>query len=164
MKRIIILLLLFIITITGCKKEADINLEGIINISKETMRYVMSFEKYEGDTAKDTTMEIKNETLTNSSATIIIKDFSGKDYIYDNSFSICKIIDNYCIYLKSKFAGGVIDLIAYMVYENNPIELEINWEETYGKLKPGEYKLIKSTSLRDSYKEKMIFSTDFTIE
>lgn len=40
------------------------------------------------------------------------------------------------------------------------VEMNINWTEQYGKLSPGEYRLVKSI---DDYGESKYFSTEFTI-
>lgn len=55
----------------------------------------------------------------------------------------------------------------YRVEENGKLEMEQKWEHSYGKLAPGEYKLVKTCfkSDRDSYKEpKDTVSVDFVIK
>ncbi len=87
MKKIFILMPLLIVIITGCRKEVE-------NIPRK---------KYEGDTAKNVTMTIKEGTLTNKSATVIIEDLNlnNKKDVYGISFDLCeKLVMNGFIYLQ----------------------------------------------------------------
>lgn len=91
-------------------------------------------------------IKIKEGTLTNTGATIIITDTTDKNYSYGEPFRIDKKENG-----KWKEAPKVIDDAffnepAYYPDENNEIVREINWEWIYGKLKPGTYRFVTDAS------------------
>ena len=83
-------------------------------------------------------MEIKEGTLTNTGATIIITDTTNKDYSYGEPYRIDK---------KEN----------YLLDENNEIVREVNWEWIYGELTPGTYRFVTDASSNE-------ISVEFTIE
>lgn len=88
-------------------------------------------------------MVIKEGTLTNTSATIIITDLSNYDNTYGAWFRIDKKVNG-----KWEEAPRLTDsndwhLIGYHVDKNNELELEENWSHIYGELESGEYRIVK---------------------
>ncbi|MCM1053617.1 MAG: hypothetical protein NC483_06570 [Ruminococcus sp.] len=147
MKKILILSLLLIAIITGCGKETNDNPRA----------------KYEGDTAENVTMRIKEGTLTDGSATVIIEDLNinNKENIYGKEYILYEKVGDEWFYM-TPIVKTAWELNEYHVNNDNLLEFEIDWEWLYGKLKPGEYKLTKgifSESERESYS----FSVDFAI-
>ena len=114
-----------------------------------------SNEKESGN-IKDITMSIKEDTLTSIGATIIIKDESKKNNTYGEFFRIDKKEKGKWKELKTVIKEYGFDEIAYSVNENNKLELEHNWEWLYGKLKKGQYRIVKKVN--DDY-----ISTEFNI-
>ena len=91
-------------------------------------------------------IKIKEGTLTNTGATIIITDTTDKNYSYGEPYRIDKKENG-----KWKEAPKVIDDAffnrpAYHPDENNEIIRKINWEWIYGKLKPGTYRFVTDAS------------------
>jgi transcriptional regulator with XRE-family HTH domain len=98
------------------------------------------------------TMYIKEKTLTNTSATIVIESNTEYDIMFGEPYKIEKfnyntneweslpIICNNCAFID----------IGYILEPNKPIEKKINWESMYGKLPKGEYRIVKD----------MIFTSD----
>ena len=91
-------------------------------------------------------IKIKEGTLTNTGATIIITDATNKNYSYGEPYRIDKKENG-----KWKEAPKVIDdaffnMPAYQPDENNEIVREINWEWIYGKLTPGTYRFVTNAS------------------
>lgn len=102
-------------------------------------------------------IKIKEGTLTNTGATIIITDTTDKNYSYGEPYRIDKKENG-----KWKEAPKVIDdaffnMPAYQPDENNEIVREINWEWIYGKLKPGTYRFVTNASDKN-------ISVEFVIE
>lgn len=92
-------------------------------------------------------MTIKEGTLTKSGATIVITDVSSRDNIYGEEYRIDKLVDGEWIQLDVIFEGNYAwTSIGYTVGEDNKLELDVNWEWLYGKLEPGEYRVVKDTS------------------
>ena len=89
-------------------------------------------------------MTIKKGTLTKTKATVIITDTSDRENIYGESYKIEKYENDKWSELKSKH-DMIFNDIGYMVDENNTLELDINWEYYYGKLKKGKYRIVKTT-------------------
>lgn len=156
MKKLVLILLL-IITITGCNSK---------EIRNENSNQPEEEKVYEGDTTSDIVMTIKEGTLTNHSATIIIKELSNKDYIYGygEDYSLCKKKGNNWIYVPIKLEGNVIiPDIGYGIIEQGLLEFDLNFITMWDELEPGEYKIVKSASLAGE-NVKYYFSTDFTID
>lgn len=107
------------------------------------------------------TMSIKDNSLTESQATVIITDNTGNDNTYSISFRLDKKVNNKWEKLKVINSDYGFNEIGYKVDENNKLELVQNWEHIYGKLDKGDYRLVKS--ILNSNK-KVYFSTEFTIK
>lgn len=129
MKHIILIALVCIgvvLGMTGCgkpKKEFDIGDKSDIKISQN-----------------DVTMTIKDGTLTNSGATLVLINNSDKSFQYGNPYEIeiKKEGEWHKINVELNFTMPVFQLSAR---ENK--EIEINWENGYGKLAKGTYRIIK---------------------
>ena len=106
--------------------------------------------------ASKVNMTIKKGTLTKTSATIVITDLNENKYSYSDDFKIEEKING-----KWKELETMEDfnstLPLYKVDNNNKLELTINWEDIYGQLKKGEYRIVKVASKyvqnNDSYFE-----------
>ena len=108
-------------------------------------------------------MEIKEGTLTNKEATIIITDTNKNHYQYGEPFRI-DIKENGKWKEVDLIGDAVFNLPAYNVDKNNKLELNQNWEHIYGELSPGEYRLVKSTCGDEGCYESKYFRVEFTIE
>ena len=110
------------------------------------------------------TMEIKNNTLTNTGATVVITDLSNRKNIYGTPYRIDKFEDNRWKKLKLITSDPVVwTTIVYYVDENKKLEFDINWERLYGKLKKGKYRIVKETSTQGEGTEHYI-TAEFVIE
>ena len=129
MKHIILIALVcvgVVLGMTGCgksKKEFDIGNKSDIKISQN-----------------DVIMTIKEGTLTNKSATLVLTNNSDKNFQYGNTYEIEIKKDGewHKINVELNFTMPGFQLSAR---ENN--EIEINWENGYGKLEKGTYRIIK---------------------
>lgn len=85
-------------------------------------------------------MTIKEGTLTNKSATLILTNNSDKNFQYGTPYEIEIKKDGewHKINVELNFTMPAFQLSAR---ENN--EIEINWENGYGKLEKGTYRIIK---------------------
>ena len=112
--------------VTGCgkqKNELDIGDKSDIKVSQN-----------------DVIMTIKEGTLTNKSATLVLTNNSDKNFQYGNPYGIEIKKDGewHKINVKLDFTVPAFQLSAR---ENK--EIEINWENGYGKLEKGTYRIIK---------------------
>jgi hypothetical protein len=115
-----------VLGMTGCgkqKNEFDIGNKSDIKLSQN-----------------DVIMTIKEGTLTNKSATLILTNNSDKNFQYGTPYEIEIKKDGewHKINVELNFTMPAFQLSAR---ENR--EIEINWENGYGKLEKGIYRIIK---------------------
>ena len=88
--------------------------------------------------AENITMEIKEESLTNTSATVIITDLSGDESVdlTNKEFKIDYKKNGKWYRLESKIKNEVTVMTGENVVNDgdNTYTQEINWEKYYGKL------------------------------
>lgn len=152
MKKTILTILLcgvMVLGMTGCgkqKNEFDIGNKSDIKISQN-----------------DVIMTIKDGTLTNKSVTLILTNNSDRKIQYGSPYEI-EIKKNgewYKINAKLNFT-----LPLFILESKKKNEFKLNFEEGYGKLPSGTYRVIKKI---DKEKEDGLFdsfyvSTEFTIK
>lgn len=152
MKKVFLTILicgLMVLGITGCKNSKykfDVGKESNVQISQNGV-----------------SLSIKDGTLKNTGATLILTNNSDKDFQYGNPYEIEIKKDGkwYKINVQLNFT-----LPAFSLKANETKEFEIDWEYGYGKLAKGTYRIIKSI---DYEKEEGNFetfnvATEFTIE
>lgn len=115
-----------VLGMTGCgkqKNEFDIGNKSDIKISQN-----------------DVIMTIKEGTLTNKSATLVLTNNSGKNFQYGNPYEIEINKDGewHKINVELYFTLPIFELSA-----KESKEIELDWENSYGKLAKGTYRIIK---------------------
>ncbi len=129
MKKTILTILLcgvMVLGMTGCgkqKNEFDIGNKSDIKISQN-----------------DVIMTIKEGTLTNKSATLVLTNNSDKNFQYGNPYEIEIKKDGewHKINVELDF-----DMTAFPLSSKESKEIELDWENGYGKLAKGTYRIIK---------------------
>ena len=129
MKKTILTILLcgvMVLGMTGCgkqKNEFDIGNKSDIKISQN-----------------DVIMTIKEGTLTNKSATLILTNNSDKNFQYGTPYEIEIKKDGewHKINVELNF-----DMPAFQLLSKESKEIELDWENKYGKLAKGTYRIIK---------------------
>ena len=129
MKKTILTILLcgvMVFGMTGCgkqKNELDIGNKSNIKISQN-----------------DVIMTIKEGTLTNKSATLVLTNNSDKNFRYGNPYEIEIKKDGewHKINVELNF-----DIPAFQLPSKESKEIELNWENGYGNLATGTYRIIK---------------------
>ena len=129
MKKTILTILLcgvMVLGMTGCgkqKNEFDIGNKSDIKISQN-----------------DVIMTIKEGTLTNKSATLVLTNNSDKNFQYGNTYEIEIKKDGewHKINVELNF-----DMPAFPLLSKESKEIELDWENGYGKLAKGTYRIIK---------------------
>lgn len=111
---------------TGCgkkKNEFDIGNKSDIKISQN-----------------DVIMTIKEGTLTNKSATLVLTNNNDKNFQYGNPYEIEIKKDGewHKINVELNF-----DMPAFKLLSKESKEIELDWENEYGKLAKGTYRIIK---------------------
>ena len=129
MKKTILTILLcgvMVLGMTGCgkqKNEFDIGNKSDIKISQN-----------------DVIMTIKEGTLTNKSATLVLTNHSDKNFQYGSPYEIEIKKDGewHKINVELNF-----DMPAFQLLSKESKEIELDWENEYGKLAKGTYRIIK---------------------
>lgn len=129
MKKTILTILIcsiMVLELTGCgksKNELDIGSKSNIKISQN-----------------DVIMTIKEGTLTNKSATLVLTNNSDKNFEYGTPYEIVVKKDGewHKINVELDFTMPAFQLSAK---ESN--EIELDWEYGYGRLAEGTYRIIK---------------------
>lgn len=97
--------------------------------------------------AENITMKIKEGSLTNTGATVIITDLSGNENLdlISKEFKIDYKKNEKWYRLESKIKHEVTVMTGENVVDNkdNTYTQEINWERYYGKLGKGHYRIVK---------------------
>ena len=85
-------------------------------------------------------MTIKEGTLTNKSATLVLTNNSDKNFRYGNPYEIEIKKDGewHKINVELNF-----DIPAFQLPSKESKEIELNWENGYGNLATGTYRIIK---------------------
>ena len=129
MKKTILTILLcgvMVLGMTGCgkqKNEFDIGNKSNIKNSQN-----------------DVIMTLKEGTLTNKSATLVLTNNSDKNFQYGNPYEIEIKKDGewHKINVELNF-----DMPAFPLSSKESKEIELDWENGYGKLAKGTYRIIK---------------------
>lgn len=152
MKKTILTILVcgfMVLGLTGCgtnKNEFDIGKQSNIEIVE-----------------KGVSLTVKENTLTETGATLILKNDSDVDVQYGNPYEmeIKKDGEWHKINVELNFT-----LPAFVLKSKETKEWEFSWEEGYGKLATGEYRIIKSIDIEkeDGTFDTFYVSAEFTIE
>lgn len=106
---------------------------------------------------ENVSIEIKEGTLTATSATIIIKDSSKEKKTFGEAYRIDRKVNNTWKELDTIVDEYAFNLIGYQVNKNKEFELKVEWENLYGELPAGQYRLVKEV-------EGKYFSVEFIIK
>lgn len=109
------------------------------------------------------TLSIKDDTLKNTGATFILKNDSDMDVQYGDSYEIEIEKDSrwHKINVELNFNSP-----AYTLKTKTSEEIELKWENEYGKLAPGNYRILKSidTEMEDGTFNTFYVAAEFTIK
>lgn len=125
-------------------------------------------DKAELNEADGVSMTIEKDTLTRTSATVIISDYGKETNVYGEFYRIDKKENGEWKEVKKAHDDYGFNDMAYFVDEDGKLEFKCDWKYLYGKLENGEYRLVKYTfpNLDRAITDDDIsyFSVEFTIE
>lgn len=144
LKKILLgLILCCLVVLTACNKESNIY---------EASNIVV--------TDHDVSLLIKDGSLSNTQVTLVLENKSEQNLGYGEYYEI-EIKKNdawYSINVELTFLD-----ILYTMESNQSQELEINWEDSYGALSAGEYRILKKVMFMDDNFEEFYVAAEFTI-
>ncbi len=139
------------------------------NISGDNNIYVSKYKETINEVCNErindiegVSMKIKDDTLTKTSATIVITDTSTRRNTYGLSYYIEKYIDGKWTIMEPKIEM-IFNYPAYYVDKNHQLEFKIDWDTYYGSLDSGKYRIVKFFSDDGEAKEHKL-TAEFTIE
>ena len=88
-------------------------------------------------------MSLKEETLSPTGATIILKNLTDSDYTYGEAFVLQRIGNGNWTDVEIIIDNYAFNDIGYSLRGKETDEMEVNWEWLYGKLRPGDYRIVK---------------------
>ena len=106
-------------------------------------------------------MYIKNDTLKNNQATIVINDIGDEKHLFDGYYRIEKQENDKWIELNSLKEPNWQEM-KIKVLDSGDIEQDLNWKDYYGELPKGYYRIIKRFVIEDTNDTKEI-NTEFSI-
>ena len=110
----------------------------------------------------DVTLDIDKDTLTNTGVTVIITDNHTPHYSWGEEYTIQQNINGEWKNL-TPIRNMIVRAIACLLDNNNQYRHQINWENDYGKLSSGLYRIVKDIRNFDgSYIS--FYSNEFKIE
>lgn len=96
-------------------------------------------------------MQLKENTLSSTGLTMILKNQSNVDLQYGNPYSIEKYQNGY--WKTVELINDIsFTLPAYGLNKNESKELSIDWERGYGKLPNGKYRIVKDFDYEENEK------------
>lgn len=103
------------------------------------------------ETAKESTyhiekienVDIRTSNVSRTGATIVITDTNKNPYKHGLWYEIEKEENGKWYKLTTLIDNDITIAYGYLPDENNEVIFEINWEDIYGKLTPGNYRIIK---------------------
>ena len=147
MKKRIILIVLLLFVITGCNSnQFDIGEKSKIIVTK-----------------KDVILKVKEGSLKPTEATFILKNNSDVDIQYGVPYELEIKKDGvwHSINVEISFI-----LPAYILKAKEEREIKLNWENSYGVLAKGEYRMIKDYSVENDngYYDSFFVAVEFEIK
>ena len=148
MKKTILTILLcgiMVLVMAGCEKqknEFDIGDKSDIKIAKN-----------------DVIMTIKEGTLTNKSATLVLTNNSDNNIQYGNPYKIEIKKDGEWHKINVEL---YFNLSLFQLSANESKEIDLDWENGYGKLAKGTYRIIKEIDYE--YKEEKYETFNVAVE
>jgi hypothetical protein len=119
----------------------------------------------ESDTTEEISMKIKEGSLTNISATVVITDLSvdHETNVYGEWFEIQRLEERGWAEAEviAEYGYGFRDL-GYSV-RDNILEMDTEWEWLYGALPPGTYRIVKEVQGEGGIRIKDLYA-EFTLQ
>lgn len=94
--------------------------------------------------------------LSEIGATLIIRDINDEPYTYSEWYELEKYVDNKWVDVDPLVDDYFFNEMAYVPNKNGEVKFTMNWEERYGKLPLGSYRILKKANNE-------IFSIEFGV-
>ena len=119
MKKLTAILLILLLALAGCGKEAGIQPTG----------------------GSQVTMTVSQ--VTPAGAVVTIQDDNREPFVYGEWFRIEREKDGVWYEVKTKISNYGFNEIGWLTDESGELTMTVNWEWLYGKLPAGQYRILK---------------------
>lgn len=158
---IAIAILTIIVTIRNKVIRIDI-LENTIS-SNDTSTETQIEENYLNNTEEKVAIEILKNSVTPSGVTMILIDKNEEKYYWKNDYKVQKLENEKWDYVELVEDGTFLfDMTDCVFNENGQFKQSINWNDMYGNLSQGVYRIEKTISKIGEIKR--IYSNEFEIK
>lgn len=106
-------------------------------------------------------IEVLKDSISRKSATIVVTDTNEDSYGWGEDYKIEQKNDNDWKEIKPN-KNVIVKSIAYNRDRNNQITFKINWENNYGELEDGIYRIVKTVYDNNNYIK--LYSNEFEIK
>jgi len=104
---------------------------------------IINLEPVEVNKIENVTMTIKEGTLTNTGATVVITDTNTNKHTFDSEYRIDKKVNDVWVEAKRIDNNFAFKDLAWVAGDDNTITNNLNWEKLYGELEKGQYRIVK---------------------
>ncbi len=170
MKKILKIILVCILVILICvllgyivenkfiKKEDNADNSIITHtVENKNLNITILDDEYDNNLSNRTldkvSMTIKEGTLSKTGAIIIIKDENDSHYLYGEYYRIEKKENDEWKKLEIKDNNGTFNDVGIYPKKDGILEMTLDWEKMYGKLKKGDYRIVKEVDRNEIYAE-----------
>ncbi|AYC28993.1 immunoglobulin-like domain-containing protein [Paenisporosarcina cavernae] len=113
------------------------------------------------------TMEVKKDSISATGVTIVFENTTDEEYTYGEDYWLEKKVNDKWTQLPILVEGNWgFNAIGYQLDPHDKKEWKISWNDFYGEMEPGDYRMVKSILLTfeaGGY-DKSYLAAEFTIE
>lgn len=109
---------------------------------------------------RDVSLSIMDGTLKNTGVTLVLNNSSDRQLRYDEVYEIETKVNGewYKINVDQFF-----NMPLWGIEQDSKVDIEINWEYSYGKLGSGEYRIVKEVYFEGMSDQKFYIAAEFSI-
>ncbi len=141
MKKVLLSIFICVLIITGCTNKFSKKEERIYGLEGVTLSL---------------------NSFSNTEASLTLKNESEHTLYYGEEYFIQENQNNEWIDLEL-LNENIVHPILHILKPNNDFAINMKWEQVYGTLKNGKYRLVKSVALDEKLKENYYITCEFEI-
>lgn len=131
-KKILMLLMPFIVLQNGCVENNNKNTSRSLQISSEQI----------------VSIEVKVKSFNSTKANFILFNNTDNEYIFGDKFELKRKNGEEWMGVSTVIENYAFSDKGYILCKKGSLEFDVNWKWLYGKLDKGEYRLIKEFHYR----------------
>lgn len=105
----------------------------------------------EADPLPEVVMKVEPEMVSQKGVTLVLRNESEKIFMYGSSYYLQRKNDGCWKPVEMIVEEAFFHTIGYHLNGSEEKEITIDWSTLYGKLEPGQYRIVKDISEQDAY-------------